>query len=356
MAGKGTRVRTSDLNIASSVPLVAPKALKLETPLQNANFATVVESREILRNIITKKDPRLIAIIGPCSIHDREAAIDYAAKLRDLRRQVMDRIYIIMRVYFEKPRTVLGWKGLITDPHLNGSYDIALGLRLAREILLEITAMGVPAGSEMLDPIVPQYIDDLISWAAIGARTTESQTHREMASGLSMPVGFKNGTDGSYEVAVNALKSSRSEHSFIGIDQNGKTSVLKTRGNPYAHIISRGGAERPNYSVDDIEEAEELMEKADLDPAILIDCSHGNSRKRAQRQERVLRGILDLKRQSVDSVIGFMLESNLFPGSQQIPADVSTLKYGISITDECVGWDDTKRMVEAAYENYVPRG
>ena len=233
--------KTYDLNIESATPLIAPVSLKVATPLDARHLDLVTTSRNVIRSIVRRKDPRLLAIVGPCSIHDREVAIEYANRLSSLRERLSDKIYVIMRVYFEKPRTVLGWRGLITDPHLDGSYDIPEGLRQAREILLEITALGVPAGSEMLDPIVPQHIDDLISWAAIGARTTESQIHREMASGLSMPVGFKNGTDGSYETAVNELKSTTTGHSFIGIDQTGKTSVLTTRGNPGGHIISRGG-------------------------------------------------------------------------------------------------------------------
>jgi 3-deoxy-7-phosphoheptulonate synthase len=256
-----------------------------------------------------------------------------------------------MRVYFEKPRTSLGWRGLITDPYIDGSYEIGFGLRSAREILLEVTEMGVPTGSEMLDPIVPNYIDDLISWAAIGARTTESQTHREMASGLSMPVGFKNGTDGSYESAVNALKSSREPHSFIGIDQEGNTCVVSTAGNPDVHIISRGSGEAPNYSPVQLIKAERLLREAGVDPAILIDCSHGNSGKDHTLQEWVLRSLTDQRMAPNDSIIGFMIESNLLDGNQKIPENIADLTYGLSITDPCVGWDNTERMILDAYES-----
>jgi len=344
--------KTFDLNIAAATPLIAPISLKRETPLSAEHTEEILESRRTVRRIIRGEDNRLLAIVGPCSIHDREAALEYAARLAEIRRNVGDRIFVIMRVYFEKPRTVLGWRGLITDPHLDGSYDIAFGLRRAREILLSIIELGVPAGSEMLDPIVPQYIDDLISWAAIGARTTESQTHREMASGLSMPVGFKNSTDGSFVAAVNALKSSTSGHSFIGIDQNGNTSVLTTRGNPDGHIISRGGASKPNYHRKDLAAAVELLEQAQIPPAILVDCSHGNSGKKHVNQEAVLHRLLADAMLENSPIIGFMIESNLFEGRQPIPNDLSNLQYGVSITDECVGWEKTEHMLEYAYEKW----
>ena len=244
---------------------------------------------------------------------------------------------------------------MITDPHLDGSYNIAYGLKLAREILVKITGMGVPAGSEMLDPIVPSYVDDLISWAAIGARTTESQTHREMASGLSMPVGFKNGLNGSYQSAVNALKSSRSSHSFIGIDQKGNTCILKTSGNPDAHLISRGSSEAPNYSPVHLIRVERLMRENGIEPAILVDCSHGNSGKDHTLQEWVLRSLIDQRMAPNESIIGFMIESNLHSGSQAIPEDLSTLKSGVSITDPCIGWADTERMILSAYDNLSRR-
>jgi 3-deoxy-7-phosphoheptulonate synthase len=342
--------RTFDLNIVSAVPLITPRELKCLTPVSERSVQTVVRSREAIRRIISYEDDRLLGIVGPCSIHDRESALDYANRLGELARKLSDRIFLIMRVYFEKPRTTLGWRGLVTDPHLDGSYDIAYGLRLAREILQDITDLGVPVGSELLDPVVPQYMDDLISWAAIGARTTESQTHREMASGLSMPVGFKNGTDGSYETAVNALRSCRSPHSFIGTDQEGNTCVLTTAGNSSAHIISRGGNTRPNYSPQDIDHAEALLRESGIDPAILVDCSHGNSGKKHENQVLVLHAAVEQRVRGKRSIIGFMIESNLFEGSQEIPGDRNLLRYGVSVTDECVGWDATEAMLLEAYE------
>lgn len=343
--------KISDVRVHAFTPLVPPATLKQETPLSEASVDTIVKSRETIREIIGKRDKRLLGIIGPCSIHDKNSAVDYASRMVKLRERVGDRIYLIMRVYFEKPRTSLGWRGLITDPNLDGSYEIGAGLRAAREILCEITAMGVPTGSEMLDPIVPNYIDDLISWAAIGARTTESQTHREMASGLSMPVGFKNGTDGSYLSAVNALKSSREPHSFIGIDQEGNTSVVSTVGNPDVHIISRGSGEAPNYSPVQLIQAEKLLREAGIDPAILIDCSHGNSGKDYTLQEWVLRSLTDQRMAPNDSIIGFMIESNLYDGNQPIPKIKADLKYGVSITDGCVGWENTERMILDSYDS-----
>ncbi len=343
--------RTYDLNIVSATPLVTPAELKEKSPLGEKGYKLVTESREVVKSIIHKNDARLLGIVGPCSIHDKDLALDYASRFAALRKEVEDEIYLIMRVYFEKPRTALGWRGLIIDPHIDGSYDIDYGLKLARELLVHIVEeLGIPAGSELLDPIVPQYIDDLISWAAIGARTTESQIHREMASGLSMPVGFKNGTDGSYDVAINALESSRASHSFLGTNQKGETCILKTAGNPHAHIISRGGTRRPNYSPRDLAAAEELLESAGIDPAILIDCSHGNSGKRHSRQEAVLKEIVDRKRSGSQSIIGFMLESNIHAGNQKIPEDPKDLRYGVSITDECVDWDATERMVRGVAE------
>ncbi len=348
---KDTKAKTSDVRILSFTPLVAPVELKKETPLVQESLDTILESRENIRRIIAKQDNRLLGIVGPCSIHDKASALDYAARLRKLHDTVNDRIYLVMRVYFEKPRTSLGWRGLITDPHLDGSYDMAHGLKMAREMLMEITSMGVPTASEMLDPIIPNYIDDLISWAAIGARTTESQTHREMASGLSMPVGFKNATDGNYLSAVNALKSSQSSHSFIGIDQAGNTCVVTTAGNPDVHIISRGSSDSPNYSPVQLAQAEQLLRSAGVDPAILIDCSHGNSGKDHTLQKWVLRSLIDQRMAPNTSIIGFMIESNLMPGNQKIPKDLSTLEYGLSITDPCVGWEETEKIILDAHES-----
>lgn len=319
--------------------------------------STVLTSRKAIAAIIEKRDNRLLAVVGPCSIHDPKAALEYAVKLNELRIEVRERINLIMRVYFEKPRTTTGWRGLITDPNLDGSYDIASGLRTARRLLLDMTGLGLPAGSEMLDPIVPQYIADLLSWASIGARTTESQIHRELASGLSMPVGFKNGTDGSLQNALNALLSSRSPHSFIGIDQTGRTCVLRTSGNDDGHIILRGGKRGPNYHARNVREAEVLFEKHGLAPAIIVDCSHDNSGKNQTMQSGVLQSVLstigEQRKNGRDSIVGFMIESNLFEGKQRIPTDIGKLRYGVSITDECVGWEETREMLLRAWE-YVP--
>ncbi|MBN1412348.1 MAG: 3-deoxy-7-phosphoheptulonate synthase [Spirochaetales bacterium] len=341
---------TNDLHITGISPLVSPMELKKDFSIREESSKTVVDSRKIIADVLNKKDGRLMAIVGPCSIHDPRAALEYAGKLKTLSGKISDKIFILMRTYFEKPRTTIGWKGLITDPHLDGSYDIASGLKTARILLLDITAMGIPCASEMLDPIVPQYIADLISWASIGARTTESQTHREMASGLSMPVGFKNGTSGNLELAVNAMESARHPHSFIGIDQYGKTSICKTSGNSSTHIILRGGRNHPNYYEEDVERAENLILKLGIEPAILIDCSHGNSGKQYDRQQRVLHSILDQRKRGRSSIAGFMLESNLVSGFQKIPDDKQELVYGQSVTDGCIGWDETEELLLYAHK------
>ena len=343
--------KTNDLHIKEIKSLISPIELKKKFPMTESSNRTVVTSREIISNILNRKDKRLLAIVGPCSIHDTGAAIEYANRLKYIQNKIADKIFILMRSYFEKPRTVIGWKGLITDPHLNGTYDIATGLKLARKLLLDITETGIPCGSEMLDPIVPQYIADLISWASIGARTTESQTHREMASGLSMPVGFKNSTSGDFKIAVNAMASARHPHSFIGIDQYGKTSICKTSGNSTSHIILRGGQISPNYYEENIELAEKMISDLSITPSIIVDCSHANSGKQYKRQKRVLYSILDQRKRGRITIVGFMLESNLIAGSQKIPEDLKKLVYGKSITDECVGWEETEEMLLYAYEN-----
>ncbi len=342
--------RTDNLRIRSVVPLINPQELKAELPMTEASAATVVEGREAIRRILSHEDPRLLVVVGPCSIHDYEAAMEYARRLRELRARLRERLEILMRVYFEKPRTTLGWRGLITDPRLDGSYDIRTGLTLARRLLLEITALGLPAATEMLDPIVPQYIADLISWAAIGARTTESQTHRNMVSGLSMPVGFKNGTDGNLQIAIDAMASARSPHHFIGIDPFGKTSVLETTGNADTHIILRGSRTGVNYRRPEIIYAAELLKEAGFLPAIMVDCSHGNSERIHERQEAVLRSVVATRQSGCPELIGLMIESNLREGRQEIPADLSRLEYGVSITDACVGWEKTEQMLRYAYE------
>jgi len=341
--------KTSDVRIQSIDPLIPPRVLKDEFPASDASLQTVVEGRRTIEAIISGKDPRVVAVVGPCSIHDPEAAIEYATRLKRLHDELKDRIYIVMRVYFEKPRTRLGWRGLILDPHIDGSYDIQAGLRAARRLLCEITDMGLPAGSEMLDPIVPQFTSDLISWASIGARTTESQTHREMASGLSMPVGFKNGTDGSIDVAVNALSSSRYPHSFIGIDPEGRTCVLNTSGNDTGHVILRGGRGGPNYHDESVEDASRMLMEAGYSPAVMVDCSHANSSKDPSRQEKVLRSVVRQRREGQTAIIGFMMESNLGHGRQDIPENLDDLVYGVSVTDPCIGWDATENSLRWAH-------
>jgi 3-deoxy-7-phosphoheptulonate synthase len=348
--------KTSDLRIRFVDPLISPHELKKKFPLTDDSAATVVESRELIKRILARQDERLLAVVGPCSIHDYKAAIDYARRLHALNERVKDRIYILMRVYFEKPRTTIGWRGMIIDPHLDGSYQISEGLALARRLLLEITGMGQAAATEMLDPIVPQYVDDLISWAAIGARTTESQTHRNMVSGLSMPVGFKNGTDGNLQIAIDAMASARHPHHFIGIDQEGKTSVLGTKGNTDTHIILRGSRTGSNYRKPEIVYTGELLKEAGFLPAIMVDCSHGNSDKRAERQGEVLHSMLDSRASGCREVIGFMMESNLFGGRQEIPRDLSRLKYGVSITDPCLSWGKTEQLLLYAYEQHEMEG
>lgn len=340
--------RASNLNIHSFVKLPPPRELKSSHPASEASVETALEGRETIRRILSGEDQRLLAVVGPCSIHDTSAAMEYAKRLVKLREEVKDRVYVVMRVYFEKPRTRLGWRGLILDPHLDGSYDIETGLIRARALLRDITSLGLPAGSEMLDPIVPQYIDEFVSWASIGARTTESQTHREMASGLSMPVGFKNSLDGSVESALNAMASSLEPHSFLGIDEQGTTCVVHTRGNPDVHLIMRGGNNGPNFHPWDIVRAEELLKHNRLPNRVLIDCSHGNSQKDHTKQREALASVLDQRGSGRSSITGFMLESNLLPGRQSM-APAKELAYGQSITDACIGWDETEELLRTAY-------
>ena len=302
---------TTDLRVRELSPLISPEDLKDELPISPEAAETVVEGRENIENILSKKDSRMLAIVGPCSIHDENAVFEYAAKLSELAEKVKDTLCVIMRVYFEKPRTTVGWKGLINDPFMDASNDIQTGLKKGRQILLQINEMGLPVATEMLDPIIPQYIAGLISWAAIGARTTESQTHRELASGLSMPVGFKNGTDGSLDVAINAMKAARSEQSFLGIDPKGRTSVVNTTGNPWCHIVLRGG-ERPNYDPVSVDKTRQRLTDEKLLESIIIDCSHDNSGKKHQGQPFVWKNVIDQRLEGNDSLIGMMLESNLF--------------------------------------------
>jgi 3-deoxy-7-phosphoheptulonate synthase len=341
---------TENLNIREIVPLPSPGDLHAALPMTEAANASVVSGRRDIMRILSGEDPRLIAVVGPCSIHDPKSALEYAARLKDLADRVKNQVLLLMRVYFEKPRTTVGWKGYIYDPALDDSGDIFTGLQEGRRLLLQINGMGLPTATEFLDPIVPQYIADLVSWAAIGARTTESQTHRQMASGLSMPVGFKNGTDGNIQVAIDALQSARYAHSFLGLDMAGRTCVVKTKGNPYGHIVLRGGRSNPNYDSESIAEAVKQLTKAGLEPRLVVDCSHGNTKKRYELQEQVWGNLVEQKAAGSPALMGVMVESHLSEGNQKIPSDLSQLRYGVSVTDECVGWETTERMLLHARE------
>ena len=331
-----------DINIRSVDDLMTPSQIAAVCPLSDVLEARVQSFRKTVNSILRKEDRRLLAIVGPCSIHDTDAALDYARRLKSLSDELSDRFFFVMRTYFEKPRTTVGWKGLILDPDLDGSYNIDKGLIKARKLLIEITRIGLAVGCEMLDPIIPQYIDELISWASIGARTTESQTHRNLASGLSVPVGFKNSTSGDLTNAVNAIKSAAVPASFIGMNKDGQSAVYRTKGNSMCHLILRGGEKSPNYYEDEVELARKKLQDSGLNDAIIIDCSHGNSRKDFRRQKRVLRSVIDQVVWGDDSIRGFMLESNISEGNQPIS---DHLAYGVSITDACIGWEETERIL-----------
>lgn len=352
-------LRTDNLNIESIQRLSPPEEVRQAYPLTPEAADTVVAGRAAVEDILLRRDERrLITIVGPCSIHDRESALDYARRLRALTVELGDRLAVIMRVYFEKPRTKLGWKGLIYDPHLDNTGDIEAGLRQARSILLAINELGLPAATEMLEPVIPQYITDLVSWGAIGARTTESQTHRQMASGLSMPIGFKNATDGTIRTAIEAIQAARSPHTFIGIDENGAVGLFRTRGNAFGHIVLRGGSREPNYSSEFIAFTKEAMRKEGLVPNILVDCSHANSGKDPDRQIAVAADVLDQMQRGERDIVGIMLESNLLGGRQ--PMDQTGrdgLDPGRSITDPCLDWEQTEtllRTVHARLESQKP--
>ncbi len=333
-----------DLRVSRIIRLSSPKALKEQLPVDETIAETVITGRREVENILTGKDSRMLVIVGPCSIHDTDAALEYAGKLSALRTELQDDLCIIMRVYFEKPRTTVGWKGFINDPHLDDTYDIVHGLFYARKLLLDINAIGLPAATEFLDPITPQYVADVVSWAAIGARTIESQTHRQMASGLSMPVGFKNSTDGRLNVAIDAIRSAMHPHSFLGIDQEGQSSVITTKGNPFGHLVLRGG-DKPNYDAQSIALAESWITKGGLEQSILVDCSHANSGKKHEQQLKVWENILKQKTDGNTSIAGVMIESNICGGNQPFPEDPDKLRYGVSITDECISWEETERML-----------
>ena len=340
---------TINTNIDSITPLITPREVLESLPADTRQSSLVLDSRSTIRNIIEKKDRRLLLVIGPCSIHDEKAALEYSKRLAAFHKRYQDKLYIIMRVYFEKPRTTVGWKGLINDPYLDGSYNIKDGLLKARRILLSILEAGVPTATEFLDPFIPQYLADLVSWAAIGARTTESQTHRQMASGLSMPVGFKNSTSGNTQVAVDAMVAARAPHHFLGIDMEGHTALVKTRGNAHAHMVLRGGNDLPNYEPEFIQKAVGQIKKANVNSALIIDCSHANSGKKHEKQSIVWKSIIQQIQGGNRDLIGMMLESNIHEGNQKVPEVLSELKYGVSITDACVNLETTEKLLEHAY-------
>ena len=339
---------TADIRIKSLEPLVPPARLTALLPLPAEAVSTILAGRKAVEAVLSGDDPRVLAIVGPCSIHDLDAAREFATRLTQLAETVSDRLLVVMRVYFEKPRTTVGWKGLINAPHLDDTFDVSTGLRLARSLLIEIAGMGLPTATEFLEPITPQYIADTVVLGAIGARTTESPTHRQMASGLSMPVGFKNATDGSLQVAVDAMQPAQAAHSFLGIDAQGGTCVVRTAGNPWGVLMLRGGRSGSNYSSEVIAEARQRLAKAGLPERIIVDCSHANSGKDHRRQSVVWRDVLRQRVEGDRSIVGLMLESNLMAGSQPV-ADRSSLAYGISITDACIGWEETEMLLTEAH-------
>ncbi|WP_405419883.1 3-deoxy-7-phosphoheptulonate synthase [Marinobacter flavimaris] len=337
--------KLENLNVASQEALITPEALKKEMPLSDKAAETVSKGRQAIYDIMDGKDHRLFVVVGPCSIHDVEAARDYAARLKKLADEVSDTLLIVMRVYFEKPRTTVGWKGLINDPHLNDTFDIEQGLHIGRRLLLDINELGLPAATEALDPISPQYLQDTIAWSAIGARTTESQTHREMSSGLSMAIGFKNGTDGSLDVAVNAMKSVSHPHSFLGIDQQGQVAIIRTKGNNYGHVVLRGGGGKPNYDSVSVALCEQALDKAGLRKSMMIDCSHANSSKDPAIQPLVMQDVTHQILEGNTSIQSLMVESNINWGNQSIPENLADLKYGVSVTDACIDWPTTEKAI-----------
>ncbi|MCK5835887.1 MAG: 3-deoxy-7-phosphoheptulonate synthase [Desulfobacula sp.] len=341
--------QTYDVNIKEFKPLTSPANIKQELPVTDDVVQTVINGRRDVQNILQGTDKRLLVIAGPCSIHDKEAALEYAEKMKILQDKIKDKICLIMRVYFEKPRTTIGWKGMINDPFLDSSYNVDQGLRTARSLLLEINSMGLPAATEILDPIAPQYIAGLLAWVAIGARTTESQTHREMASGLSMPVGFKNSTDGSLSAATNAMQAAGAPQHFLGIDPNGFSSVVSTHGNPFGHIVLRGGT-TPNYDPVSVGKVQNSLREKGLLDSVMIDCSHDNSGQKFKGQSFVFKSVLDQRLDGNDRIIGMMLESNLFEGNQKCTHGACNLKYGVSITDECISWETTVSLIQCAYK------
>ncbi|QTG92528.1 3-deoxy-7-phosphoheptulonate synthase [Vibrio fluvialis] len=343
----------SDINIVDEQILITPDALKDKLPLSDNARRFIRESRQTIADIIHKRDHRMLIVCGPCSIHDVEAAKEYAKRLKALSEQLKDQLYIVMRVYFEKPRTTVGWKGLINDPHLDGTFDIEHGLHVGRQLLVELAEMEIPLATEALDPISPQYLADTFSWAAIGARTTESQTHREMASGLSMPIGFKNGTDGSLSTAINAMQAASSSHRFMGINREGQVALLTTQGNANGHVILRGG-KQTNYDSVSVAECEEELAKVGLDSALMVDCSHANSRKDYRRQPLVAEDVIHQIREGNQSIIGLMIESHLNEGNQSSDLPLDQMAYGVSITDACINWASTEALLRHAHQELIP--
>ncbi len=337
---------TSDLHVVDTRPLVPPYLLHQDLPITSQAANTVAETRKRIQAILRKQDHRLLVIVGPCSVHDVAAAKDYAKQLDPLRKRFADQLEVVMRVYFEKPRTTVGWKGLINDPHLDGSYDINTGLRRARSLLLDLAHQGMPAATELLDPVVPQYIADLISWTAIGARTTESQTHREMASGLSMPIGYKNGTDGTATIAINAMQAASRPHHFLGINSEGNAAIVSTTGNPDGHLVLRGGKSGTNYHSDAVQQVAQELDKVGLSNRLMVDCSHDNSNKDFRRQSDVLSSVASQVRQGSTNIMGVMIESHLVEGNQKLSKDLSALIYGKSVTDACIDMPTTANLLE----------
>ena len=342
--------QTENLNIEAFDAMPTPEEIHARVPLSETAAQTVVTGRRTLENILDREDSRIFIVVGPCSIHDPAAGLDYARRLKALAAEVADTLFLVMRVYFEKPRTSTGWKGYINDPRMDDSFHIEEGMQKAREFLLAVNELGLPAATEALDPIAPQYLGDLVSWTAIGARTSESQTHREMSSGLSTPVGFKNGTDGSMEAAINAILSASKPHSFLGINMQGRSAVVRTRGNRYGHLVLRGGGDRPNYDTVSVAMAEQALTKAKLPGNIVVDCSHANSYKKPELQPLVMHDCVNQVRLGNRSIVGLMVESFIEAGNQPIPDDLSQLRYGCSVTDACVAWPTTEAMIREARE------
>ncbi|KYC29243.1 3-deoxy-D-arabino-heptulosonate-7-phosphate synthase, tyrosine-repressible [Sterolibacterium denitrificans] len=345
-----THAKLENLNVESLSSMPTPEEIHALLPLTDKAAATVVQGRETLQRILDRQDPRLFVVVGPCSIHDPVAGMDYAKRLKKLADEVGETLVLVMRVYFEKPRTSTGWKGYINDPYMDDSFHIEEGMKRAREFLIAVNELGLPAATEALDPISPQYLGDLISWTAIGARTSESQTHREMSSGLSTPVGFKNATDGDLSVAINAIISAANPHSFLGINAQGKTSIVRTRGNRYGHVVLRGGDGRPNYDSVSVSLGEQALAKAKLAQNLVVDCSHANSYKKPEMQPLVLSDVAQQIAHGNRSIVGLMIESNIEAGNQPIPADLSKLKYGCSVTDACIDWNTTESALHSMHQ------